>query len=160
MNPTRWAFLYHGIQRSEVQQMEVFQATLIKALGLHLFPVKDKKTGETRPLKDFNEVTPFIYAVASSERLKVIEGLWSKAGQEQDLECAVEDLEDDFDVDLGTDTGLEILDRPIDATKLSIAERRQITEILPPESRSVDPEPKTKPETPKHVGSFSLDEES
>lgn len=123
MNTTRWAFLYHGVQRSEKQQMEIAQLTLARALGLHVVPVQDEQ-GRLRMPQRFDEMTSLLPAIARKEYLA---GVLQKIDdlQRQDTAAVSGDLPDSPPQGLMADeTGLEILDKPIDFRKLSVAEQR------------------------------------
>lgn len=130
MNPTRWAFLYHGMQRQAVQAMEIQQMTLSRALGLSAIPVRDKATGKLRMPAQFNEVTPLLYATAQPAYMAHMLKLWEELEKQEtnvdpdDGDCPPVDL-------LDQDTGIEILDRPIESIIQTEAERRQLG-IQPP----------------------------
>lgn len=130
MNPTRWAFLYHGIQRNELQEMEIQQATLAKALGLPLIPVRDQD-GRIRAPKNFSEMSGILPAVARPGFMEALMKVW----QEREVDAELGDIPE-LDVDIGAgygdedeDTPLEILGRPTDFSKMSEADRQQLLQI-------------------------------
>jgi hypothetical protein len=158
MNPTRWAFLADGIQKSEEQRLEIVQWTVAKALGIALVPIRDEKTGLLRLPETFAEMPPLLPAIASEPFAARIKQLWEEMDQQQ--EVAMPDADEIQPAPTGPETGIDFLDKPIDVTKLSEAERRQYMQAIgivigtPPPPGEEAPQPKRA--VPR--GSFRLDD--
>ena len=120
MNPTRWAFLYTGIQRHERQQADLMQASIGRVLGAHLIPVRDAKTGKLRLPKSVAELQPVLPAIARPGFIAAIGEMFDAMNKSDAAEAVSEapELDEAPPLDgedtgfLPTDTGLEILERP------------------------------------------------
>lgn len=121
MNPTRWAFLYHGMQRHEVQAMEIQQVTLARALGLGAIPVRDRENNKLRIPTKFSEMQPLLFAISQPAYAGHLAKLW----EEMDKQETIGPI-DDEPIILDDDTGIEILDKPLETAVATEAERRQV----------------------------------
>lgn len=83
MNPTRWAFLYHGIQRNEMQDMELQQVTIARALGLGAVPIRDRETGKLKMPTKLGEMAPLLFAVARPTYLEQVTKLWEEMDMQE-----------------------------------------------------------------------------
>jgi hypothetical protein len=126
MNATRWAFLYTGIQRHEKQQADLFQASLSRVLGAHLIPIRDHETGMLRMPETIAEIQPILPAIARPQFLGAMSEMYEQMEKQHLLVESGDDNGDMLPMELPTDTGMEILDRPLDLSKMSAAERRDV----------------------------------
>lgn len=155
MNPTRWAFLYHGLQQAEVQQMEVLQATLAKALGLNLLPFKDDK-GKVRLPETFAEMAPLARLIAPNDRLVEVKAQWdAMLNQEKGVaDVQLPNPEDDWEV--GPDVYLEDIEKTFEEdTEIEVLDlpRSKATQVIPGTPPPIDHED----EVPRLKSSFTLD---
>jgi len=161
MNPTRWAFLFNGITRLESQEMEIQRATLARALGLPLMLLRDKD-GKLRAPAKFEEMQPLLFAVAQPHYAGHLTKQWEEYDEQQKAgEVHFADIEELDTVPVeDTDTGIEILDKPLDRVSMTEAERRQVVEALG--IQAVKPAweepPKESTGITRKTGSFSLDD--
>jgi len=129
MNPTRWAFLYTGIQRHEKQHADLLQASFGRVLGAHLIPIHDPVTGKIRMPETFAEVQPILPAIARPAFLDYLAKSIDALGKDEVEAPVIEEVDDVPPGPLSTDTGMEILDRPIDISRMSEVERRQVLAV-------------------------------
>jgi hypothetical protein len=165
MNPTRWAFVYTGIQRHEKQYADLLHASFGRVLGAHLIPIKDPETGKLRLPETFAEVQPVLMAIARPAFLSTIGDMIAKIGKEDEPVAEVGEVDDAPPIGLTTDTGMEILDGPIDISRMSEVERRQVLSVAGVEvvdRRTAEPlegdVPGTQPTQPTRRSSFVLDD--
>jgi len=175
MNLTRWAFLYHGIQRMEALKLEAMQHSLARALGISVIPVRDPATGKMKMPVKLSEMQPLLLGIARPDYIQSV--VKSMKDCESDLlggvECDMPEAGDEEDfsnapelpnVELGTDTGMEILDKPLNMALMTEAERRlvlqsigvQVGEPAPVDQEVPANEPAKK--EPARKGSFVLDD--
>ena len=120
MNPTRWAFLYHGIQRADQDQRDGLRLSLSQIFGSMMIPVRDKDTGKLRAPQNLDEIAPILPAMARKEYFDGIIEMWQKENAPETVPEGIEERSDFSDME----TGLEFLDKPIDLSKMSEADRR------------------------------------
>jgi len=126
--------LYTGIQRHEKQAADLMHASFGRVLGAHLIPIRDAVTGELRLPTTFQEVQPILPAIARPAFLATIGDVIDKMAKGMDGEQAappdIREVDDAPPAEIDTgDTGLEILDRPIDISRMSEVERRQVLAV-------------------------------
>lgn len=164
MNPTRWAFIYHGILRSEKQQMDANQYTIARALGTATIPVRGKD-GKLKIPEKFSEMHPLLFAVAQPHYMGTLLKSWEELEQQSTQDPLASIEISTAPIELDTDTGMEILDKPLSQAIMTEAERRQVHEAIGirfdkpdiEEDLGEKPRPKEKPTAPR-VSSFVLDD--
>ena len=114
----------------------------------------------------FAEIQPVLAAIARPTFLSAIGDMIAKIGKEDEPATEAEEIDDAPPIGLSTDTGMEVLDGPIDISRMSEVERRQILSVAGVEvvDRRSDEPPEqdvpgvTEPPKPTRRSSFVLDD--
>lgn len=109
MNPTRWVYLYDGIQRHERQYADLMQAAFSRVLGAHLIPITDPETGKLRMPETLAEVQPVLPAIARPAFLVTLGEMFGKIGKQEEQVAHPREVDEAPPLDMSTDTDMEVM---------------------------------------------------